>query len=400
MNATFRKNLWLALGLIALQAPLAQPGEPAPPRTPDEFAIVFIAGYAADHLPQDPAQFEAVVKACKEAHYNVILAKYTDQRAEICRKHGVKLMVDMLVDDHHVYRNPEGARALAERLRDSDVVYAYHLWSDRVGGTVAGRNRDIANMRQWDPNHPTYVGDYRAAAIGRLEQPDLIGFYDFHWSRGGLYPHLNRAMAAAKRHNVPLLKYLDPTPGQPGGGNYNRVLFTVSQSAVFGLRGYMPHYRGNAHLNLDTAEWGVVGEDLKRVNAYMAPLGPELMKLGNPLAVYSTPCTRDARDRPIDPPAVPPGLHAVPDDFWAAISKGEVLVGEYRYPADDGAKALLLANHNAYQPQAVEFTLAAGAGSRVWLFDRAAGRWAELDRTEDAWRLAIPPAGLELVRVQ
>ncbi len=87
-------------------------------------------------------------------------------------------------------------------------------------------------------------------------------------------------------------------------------------------------------------------------------------------------------------------------DFWAAISRGEVLVGEYRYPAGEGAKALLLVNHNAYQPQTVEFTLASDVVGQPLRFDRAASRWVELDRAEDAWRLSIPPAGLKLVRVQ
>ena len=386
---------------LALAAPAARAYDPANPRTPSEFAIIFVAGYAGDHLPQDAAKFEAVVKACKEAHYNVILTKYTDERAEICRRHGMKLIPDMLVPDHHIYRNVEGAEALGKRLRDSDVVYAYHLWSDRVGGTVAGRSRDIANMRRWDPNHPAYVGDYRASAIGALENPDIIGYYDFHWSRGGLYRYLNRAMDAARKHDVPFLKYADPTPGQPGQGNYNRALFTLSQSAVFGLRGYMYHYRGNVHLNLDTAEWGIVGEDLKRVNAHLAPLGPKLMQLGNPLAVYSTPCTKDAKDRPVDRPAVPAGLNPIPDDFWARISRGEVLVGDYRYPSGpDGRKALLLANHNAYQPQSVEFTLASPDGATVMHFDRDEGDWKPLTPAAGVWRLTVAPAGLELIHVQ
>lgn len=166
-------------------------------RRPTQFAIIYNMGYAGDKLPDDEPTFERLIEACKTAHYNVVLCQYTDWRREICRKHDVRLMVDLLVSDHHVYKNPDAAKALCLSLRGGDVVYAYHLWSDRVGGTIAGRNRDVNNVHQWDPNHPVYVGDYHARSLESLENPDIIGYYDFHWKRGGHVRHLHRAWTAA-----------------------------------------------------------------------------------------------------------------------------------------------------------------------------------------------------------
>jgi len=365
-------------------------------RRPKEFAIIYNMGYAGDHLPQDPADFEKLILACKAAHFNVVLGKYTQRRAEICRKHNMKIMVDLLVGDHHVYRNVEGAKSLCESLRDSDVIYAYHLWSDRVGSTVAGRSRDIGNVRQWDPNHPTYVGDYKASAIGSLVDPDIIGYYDFHWKRLGHFRHLNRAWAAARKANAPFLKYADGAPGRVGSGNYNRVLYTITSSIAFGLKGYTYHYAGG--IDKKTWKWQALGEDLKRVNAEVAPLGPELMKIGIPAAVYSTPITKTAKDRPTgsETPAVPPDFKPVPKDHWVSVTSGEAILGVFK--DDQGRDALLLTNHNCYQGQSMElkFNVPVKTVSR---FDRKRVQWVDPIKSGSRIRFDVPPAAAELVRV-
>jgi hypothetical protein len=386
----------LTAALTATAAEGAEGNSNKSKRQPTEFAIIFNMGYAGDHLPQDPVEFEKLIVACKAAHFNVVLGKYTDGRAEICRQHDMKIMVDLLVDDHHVYRNPDGARSLCESLRDSDVVYAYHLWSDRVGGTVAGRNRDINNVHQWDPNHPTYVGDYHGRAIGLLENPDLIGYYDFHWKRLGHFRHLQRAWEAAQKTNAPWLKYADGAPGKIGAGNYNRVLYTITTSLAFGLKGYTYHYAGGIDTN--TWTWQTLGEDLKRVNAEVAPLGPELMKIGIPMAVYSTPITKTAKDRPTgsDTPVVPPEFTPVPEDHWVSVTRGEAIMGVFQ--DDQGRDVLLLANHNCYQPQSMDMTFNAGIKS-VSRFDRKRAEWVDPNRSGAGFRFNIPPAAAELIRV-
>jgi hypothetical protein len=307
----------------------------------------------------------------------------------------MKMMVDLLVGDHHVYRNPDAARTLCESLRDSDVVYAYHLWSDRVGGTVAGRNRDVANVHQWDPNHPAYVGDYHARAIGSLKNPDIIGYYDFHWKRLGHFRHLHRAWAAAQKTNTPWLKYADGAPGKIGVGNYNRVLYTITTSIAFGLKGYTYHHVDDIDRN--TWTWRVLGEDLKRVNAEIAPLGPELMKIGLPTAVYSTPITKTAKDRPTgsEQPIVPPEFPPIPEDYWVDVAKGEVIMGVFK--DDQGRETLFLANHNCYQLQQVELKFKVPVKS-VSQFDRQRSEWIDPKSSTSAG-FEIPPAAGELLRV-
>ncbi len=177
-----------------------------------EFAIIFNMGYAGDHFPKEKDAFEKLMVGLKQAHYNVILCKYEDWRAETCKKYDIKILVDLLVPEHHIYRNVEVAKALCEKLRGNETVYGYHLWSDEIGGTVAGRNRDVKNVHEWDPTHSTYVGSRNARAVEGLVNPNLIGYYDFHWFRGGHWRHLFRIMNAAKKTDSYFLRYCQGDP--------------------------------------------------------------------------------------------------------------------------------------------------------------------------------------------
>ena len=391
----------IALAALAVAVSLfvqsASAEDTATPRTADRFGIIYIMGYAGDSFPQAADEFEALIKSVKTAHYNVVLCKYTPERAKICAQYEVQIMVDLLTPDHHVYKNVDGVKALCESLRESGDVYAYHLWSDRIGGTAAGRSRDAKNVRGWDPKHPVYVGSYNGRALADVTGADLIGFYDFHWKRGGLWRHLQRTSEAAKKHNAGFLRYTQGDAGLIGKGNYNRVMYTISVSLVHGLKGYMYHHTGG-EIDKKSWQWTEHGRDLAKVNAEVAPLGPELMKLGNPLAVYSTTQTRSAKDRPIesDGPYIQPELKAAPDDFWAQVSAGEALYGHFQ--DEEKRDHLLLANHNAYQPQAMQLKFAAPPKS-LEQFDRQAGQWEAIELKDGIGAFELPPAAAELIRV-
>lgn len=385
--------LLMLAGRLAAQEPAAK----LEPRRPEQFAIIFLMGYAGDALPQDHEAFEKLITSVKAAHYNTVLCKYEPWRAEICQKHGIKIMVDLLAPGCHVYKEPDAAKSLCESLAASDAVYGYHLWSDEIGGTVAGRNRDAANVRGWDPKHPTYVGTRNARGLESLAGVDMIGYYDFHWRRGGHFRHLTRALAAAQQHDARLLEYCQGDPGLVGKGNPNRVQYTISTSLAFGLKGYMFHFTG-AEIDTTTWQWKPLGEDLARVNAEVAPLGAEVLKLGNPSAVYSTPISRTEKNDPVegDKPIPHPELAAIPGDFWLQVAAGEALFGAFR--DSDGRDALVFANHNAYQSQAMKLQFAAPIKT-VEKFDRATAKWELLPTENGVAAFDLPAAGAELVRV-
>ena len=210
-------------------------------RRPKSFAIIFNYGYGSDQFPKDIEAFEKVAQVAKSANFNVLLCKYDSARAQVCKKLGLKIMVDLLVNDHHVYKNVESAKKLCESLRGNEVVFGYHLWSDNIGSTYSGRSRDVRNVQSWDDSHPCYVGSYRMSRVSRVENLDLLGYYDFHWKRGGHWGNLTKASRSATSKNARFFRYCEACPGRIGVGNYNRALYTISTSVAFGLKGYLFH---------------------------------------------------------------------------------------------------------------------------------------------------------------
>lgn len=373
-------------------------------RRPAEFFSVFNFGYAGDNMPKEAERFEALVKKISQAGYNAILCKYTDERAATCTKYGVKMMVDLLVPGHHVYREPEGAAALCKKLRDNPVVLAYHLWSDRYGAMGKGRQRDIRNVHEWDPTHATYIGTYKTDGMNWLAESDFISYYDFHWKRGPHknFPHLLTAWRIAKANDGRVGRYIatDPAFGRTGAGNMARHRYTLNTSIACGLKGCM-WFIGSRTMNAKTLEWNGLGRDIIKVQAeIIVPLKKEIPKLGNPVAIYSTTITKTLKNRATgsDEPVMPPGLanHKFPADFWIQPAGGEFVMGVFKY--EGKRDAIFVANHNTYADQHVRLKL--GRKVKASLFDRKEGKWEELEVKDGVIDFKLGWGGGELLRFE
>jgi hypothetical protein len=371
-------------------------------RRPAEFFSVFNFGYAGDNMPKEPERFEKLVKRIsEEGRYNAILCKYTDNRAAICKQYGVKIMVDLLVAGHHVFKQPEKCEALCRKLRDNPVVLAYHLWSDRFGSRREGRRRDVRNVHEWDPTHPTYIGTYRADGMAFLAESDFISYYDFHWKRGPHknFSHLLTAWRIAKANDGRIGRFVstDPAFGKTGAGNIARHRYTLNTSIACGLKGCL-WFVGSRTMNAKTLEWKGLGLDVNKVLAEIMPLKDEIPKLGNPVAIYSTPITRTLKNRPVPGKSVmPPGLqrHTFPGDFWIRPAGGEFVMGVFKYA--DGGDAVFVANHNAYAEQDVKLTLPGEV--KASLFDRKEGEWRPLEKADGVVGFKLAAGGGELLRL-
>ncbi len=383
------------LAVVLFAGSTTYAAEPEANRQPKQFAIVYNHGYAGDNLPTDKEQFEALVKSAKAAHFNVILCQYETWRAEICKKHDMKIFVDLLVPAHHIYKATDAAKKLCESLKDNDTVYGYHLWSDNItDATVAGRTRDVKNVHEWDPNHLAYIGTTYMNRVNRVEGMDVFGYYDFHWKRGGHWGHLDKAMATAQAKKIGFLRYDDAASGIVGKGNPNRVGYTYATSTPFGLKGYIYHFAADM-IDKKTFALTPLGEDLKKVNERFASVGDELMKLGVPIAVFSTAITKTAKNDAV-PAAVPAGLSGIKKDGWFQIIAGEVIVGLF---ADDMKRdVFVFANHNPYESQNVELFLDAKVKG-VEFFDRSAKKWVPLKQDAKTVTFKVEDHGVELVRV-
>jgi hypothetical protein len=369
---------------------------------PKRFALVFSFGYAGDLMPKEDARFDELLGKIKQAGFNVLHCTYSDRRLELCRKHGVQMMVDLLSEaDHHVYKSPEKAKTTCEKLKNEPAVWGYNIWNDPVRKTGEGRRRDINTVRGWDPTHPAYSGTYRTEGLSHLVNADVLGYYDFHWKRGlsQHFPHLLAFRNAARERDAWFYSWLAATSGQPGKGNFNRCLWSANTAIACGQKGIL-WFLATELMNPKTLEWTEVGGDIQKVHRELAPLVDELPRLGNAAAVWSTPITKTANNEPLpDGPkaTLPPGLEkqGFPKDAWLQPLQGEFLVGVF----EDAARRrfAFIANHNAYaeQPVALKTTPV-----RVELFDRKTGAWRPLEVKEGTVALQLGPGGGALLRFE
>jgi len=395
------------LGALFLSAPVCPAQVVAPPSTPNRrlpraYLAIFMNGYGSDTLPREPAQFEKLLQVLKnEGHFNAVLCQYSPEREELCRKHGLFMVVDLLAVPH-VYEAPQDCEALLKKLQGSATVGAYHLWSDRFGKTGAGRARDIDNIHKWDPNHGAFSGTHDGAGLSSLARATFVSNYDFHWKRG---PHKNFVnllgqWSVARPHDGRLGRYCTTDAGLPGKGNYNRLLHTQTTSIACGLRAAMWHI-GSRIMNMGSFQFNPYGKDLAEVNAFIAPMREEIAKIGLPYAIHSTPWTKDNNNRDVEAPAggkaLPPGLerNGFPADFWLQPLSGEFVMGLSKYDYSD-KDVVFITNHNAYAGQDVRIRLAR-SGARPRLFNRATGKHEDLRLSEGVFSLELDPAGGAIV---
>lgn len=385
----------LALPALALAASAAAPPADVDrlrcPK-PTSFAFVFSNGYASDNLPRDDGQFEKMLVAIKKGHFDVVHCAYTDQRLALCRKHGVKMMVDLLMPEHHVYKNPDGAKKLCQRLRGDEAVWGYDVWNDKYAKTGPGRRRDVHNVRLWDPTHPAYTGTYRTEGMRHVSNADVFGYYDFHWKRG-IDQHFGHLMAfhtQAKATDSSFLSLLSATSGLAGKGNYNRNVYSANTLLACGGKGLM-WFIASDLMDFGTMEWKPAGGDIVKVQQKVRPIASQLARLGQPEAVYTTKVTKtpngaDVKER------MPPGLdrNAVPKDYWLQVTRGECLLGVFR---DGERRVVCLVNHNAYADAPVKVE---AKGMKAERFDREKGAWRPAGEGEVA--VTLGPGEGELLR--
>lgn len=368
-------------------------------RTPKELLTVFMNGYGPDDFPADNAQFEKIAAAAKKTgHFNAIMCHYTPEREAILKRLGMGMVVDLLGGGYHVFQNPKECEELLKKLRTSQTVVAYHLWSDRFGSTGAGRARDIANVHKWDPNHATYIGTYMAGGIHFFAGSDIVANYNFSWKRGQdkNYPQLMACYNVAKQHNGRLGRYLEIDAGVAGKGNFNRLLHTQNTAITFGHRVGLWHI-ARFIMNFNTLQLSANGADVAKVNAWLEPMRAEIGKVGLPYAIYATPWTKDYNDKPAS--GMPKGLehNAFPADSWIQPASGEFVCGLAKYNNTD-ADVLYLANHNAYAGQDVRLKFTKTV--KPLLFDRATGKYVPLSVTDNTVSFPLEPAGGAIVRFE
>ena len=418
MNIAHRSKIrgiaitFLILGIVLAAMPHGVPAQQkpkdfgvplAPPDPPEEFAVAINFGYGqGPKESDDPVVFEKLLVNVKKAGYNTIYCVYRDWRLELCRKHKVKMMIDVLA--HHdgaktdVRRaeQRETVRKICEKVRGDKAVWGYNLWNERLDkfapGGIDAMHENLALIRKWDPTHPVWVGTYFGYFLDRVQgTAGILGYYDYHWSRGlGLHyntiTHCHK-LCQSRADFFGRWILVNPDP--------RKSLYTINTSIAHGMKVMIWFIKGA--VDPMTGELNPNHEHLK-VHKEIRMLYGEIAEIGKPMAVYSTPMTRtmDDKERAKD---VPRPLTAFPDDHWATVASGEAFVGVFKY--DSGADALYVANHNALRAQKMVISLkpAKGKKPQVEMFNRDKGGWGNVNLRNNSVSFDLGPGLGELLRI-
>ena len=170
------------LTLTALLASAANGQDKAPP-APKEFAFVLSNGYGeGDHFSNDPKVFENLLSNMRKSGFNTIHCVFRDWRVELCRKHNVKMMIDVLAwkegggTDIRKPDQRDVVKKICAKVRGDDAVWGYNLWNEKLPdfGNPDGLNIDayITMLKEWDPTHPVWMGT-RTVSESVVARPKL-----------------------------------------------------------------------------------------------------------------------------------------------------------------------------------------------------------------------------------
>jgi len=396
------------------------------PPAPTEFAVVLCNSYGGgDNYPKTVAEFEKLLINMKNAGYNTLHGVYREWRAPLLRKHGVKLMIDILAwfpDAQHDIRDPRmwqrpRVKEICERVRNDRAVWGYNLWNEPIHEYFRGggdMNFHHALIKKWDGTHPIWIGTKYSKSYGWIQgNPGVIAWYDYHWSRGfGFhYGHLSAFVRHAEERDSYMGRWLYTY-------DYNRNMYTLNTSIAHGLKVCM-WFIGKVW-DVKKQQWNDK-HHFVRIGREMRTLWPELGKIGRPVChkdkngkillteVFSTPEIDGKTKQPkIDPRTkkvkIIGGWTAFPKDYWAQVENGSVVAGFFKYP--NGDDAIYVANHEAFGKEAAKVVLDFGNRAKkdggpfvVGLFDRKTGKWKQLPLAKNRVTFDLAPAGGELLAV-
>ena len=369
-----------------------------------EFAFVFSLPYGlGDEFPREPKEFDRMLGLLKNAGFNTVHCPPADWRPALFKKHGMKMMVDVLAwkppIEADIRRNPEQRARLKKFIlknRDSDAIWGYNLWNERLDwvGDFKKLDLHLRMLRTWDPNHPVWVGTYTYyhAEKSYPTNPGVHGYYDYHWQRGHHW-HFNmlayyRGLAAKRQGTIGRWMGLD---------GYNRSLFTLNTSIAYGLKTGIWFIGGPyASREPDTSKRWNDDYFLNRIGRHMQPTYKLIGEMGNAVAVYSTPTRRSAANQQKEV-KIPDKTTAFPKNHWLKIKQGEVLCGFFKPPGK--SDVVWIANHNAYAWQGVVMEVKQNKDEPIVVseFNRKKRAWESLGARKRV-NFPIPPADARVFR--
>jgi hypothetical protein len=268
---------------------------------------------------------------------------------------------------------PHESPTIPPKHKDNKTVLCYYL-SDRI---PPGKWASWASLEKvcykGDPHHPA-VFTMRALwggidAFCKVVRGRAMEFYHYHWD-AGRGPHMHFALleqyrrASVANGDVPVCRIVEVRPE-----DMRKTRQTVYTCLAYGVRGY--RMGGAIFDTRKRDERGVparnaYGEEIRRLNAAINAYSP-VFKTTRCHAVYHV-------------APLPAGCAAVPAGGWFKLEGKDVLVGVFgdrsETKSETRADHLLVANRDAFHPQAATLTIA-GAGVKVQRMDKASAKWVD-----------------------
>ncbi len=377
----------------------------AAPALPKNFAFVFSMPYGqGDEFPRDEKEFDRMLGLLKSAGYNTVHCPYEPWRIPLFKKHGMKIMIDILAwkppieaDIRRPSQRP-GVKAMCLKIKDSDAVWGYNLWNERLDwcGNFKFLDGWVRMIRTWDPNHPIWVSTYRYLYCEYFPtHQGVCAWYDYHWSRGFAWSlHMLNfyRKIAAKRRSVMGKWFLIH--------DYNRNLYTLNTSITHGVKVVLGFIGGPyAGREKDLSKRWDEKSHLIRIGRHLQPLYKLIGEIGMPVEVYATPTRRRADTNKDKKPGMEANTTPFPKDCWLDFSRGEVLAGIFKHPG--GSKIAYVCNHNAWAWQGATMDVTQEKGKEIVVsrFNRKTGKWDSLGARKRV-NFALPPADAAVFRFE
>ena len=294
---------------------------------------------------------------------------------------------------------PHESPTIPPKHKDNKPVLCYYL-SDRIPPGKWASWTSLEKMcYKGDPHHPAFFtmrGLWGGIdAFCPIVRGRVMEYYHYHWD-GGRSPHMHFALleqyrrASVANGDVPVCRIVEVRPE-----DMRKTRQTVYTCLAYGVRGYR---MGGAIFDTNQRDARGVpapnayGEELRRLNAAINAYSP-VFKTTRCNAVYHV-------------APLPTGCTAVPDDAWLKLEGKDVFVGVFGAKGDakpaERVDYLLVANRDAFHPQAATLTIA-GAGVKVQRMDKASAKWvAHPATTEGASTIVqvkLEDGGGELLKI-
>jgi hypothetical protein len=377
----------------------------APPALPKDFAYTFSMPYGqADEFPRDEKEFDRMLGLLKSAGYNTVHCPYEPWRVPLFKKHGMKMMIDVLAwkppieaDIRRPSQRPK-VKAMCLKIKGSDAIWGYNLWNERLDwcGNFKFLDGWVRMIRTWDPTHPIWVGTYRYLYCEHFPtHQGVCAWYDYHWSRGfGWNLHMLNfyRKIAAKRRSV-MGKWMLIH-------DYNRNLYTLNTSIAHGVKVVLWFIGGPyAPREKDLSKRWSEKSHLVRIGRHMQPLYKLIGEIGLPENVYATPTRRRADTNKDKKPGMEANTTPFPKDYWLQFSQGEVLAGIFKHP--DGSQIAYVCNQNAWAWQGAVMDVRQEKGKEIVVsrFNRKTAKWDALGAREIV-NFALAPADAAVFRFE